>query len=113
MQEMRRTSRLHLMRQRDRSRGVVRAGTSDYRDAPFRDFDRDLDNAPVLRERQGCSLAGRSARDEEMNTFRDLPLHEAPKRCFIDLALRGERRDERSPAPVSYTHLTLPTSDLV
>src|SRR4051812_38128609 len=100
MQQVRGAELLHRARERDRLGGVVRPSTGDDWDATARLLDGNLDDAPMLLERQRRSLARAAARDQEMNAFGDLPIDERAQRGFVERAVRLERSDHRGAAAV-------------
>jgi hypothetical protein len=86
---------------RDRRAGVVGAGAGDDRDArPARagradDLDGQRDEALTLLGRQGRGLAGGPDGHEPVDAGQDLPRDEAPELGLVELAIGGERGDER------------------
>ena len=75
---------------------VVAAGAGEHRHLPARFVDEDLDD-PRRRSAIGQrrALAGRAARHEEVNAGVDLPAPEATNGRLVEVAVPGERRDER------------------
>jgi len=94
VQEVRRASGLHLLRERNRLRRVVgsRAGHDGH--APPRLLHGDLDDATLLGDRHGGRLPRGSAGNEEVDPLVDLPVHEGTQRALVECPAGGERCGE-------------------
>ena len=88
-----------MPRRRDRALGIVRPGTGDDGHPPVDLLDRDLDHTTMLRWRQRDRFTRRTAGDNHVHPFANLPLHERAEGHFVDRTIRQEWRDECSAAP--------------
>ena len=74
---------------------VVAAGARQHGHFARGFVDQNLDAADAFLVAERRILAGRPARAQEVNAGVDLAPPEAPHALFVELARRGERRDER------------------
>ena len=90
--------------------GVVAGGARHHRHPACRDLHHRGHHPLPLRVVQRLGLAGRPARHQEVDPFRDLPVHQRPERGEIDRAGLGEWGHQRGAASLEACHAVSPKS---
>src|SRR5262249_3656735 len=101
--------RRHLLCQRNHLRGVITASSRQHRHALRGHFDGYFHHAKMFFACQRRTFSGGPAGHEEIHTFVDLPLNQAPQRRFIQRTVPLKRSHHRCPASREHVVLLLPT----